>query len=120
MAAIAAGVAIVLLAAGAAFLSMAVLAPPGGEGRSWANAILLLTLQSMIIALVLAAAGMRGARRRGVLSLGPLPSARQLIASGLLIAALFVPFGFIVMQLAREEAVEDMKPVFGLMRSPAG
>src|SRR5258706_9734000 len=111
MAAIAAGVAIVLLAAGAAFLSMAVLAPPGGEGRSWANAILLLTLQSMIIALVLAAAGMRGARRRDVLSLRPLPSARQLIASVLLMAAIFLPFDLIVMQLTPQDTVEDIKPV---------
>ncbi len=91
----------------------------GGVPVDGANAILLLTLQSMIIALVLAAAGMRGARRRDVLSLGPLPSARQLIASVLLMAAIFVPFDLIVMQLARQDAVEDMKPFLGLMRSPA-
>jgi membrane protease YdiL (CAAX protease family) len=119
----------VLLAVGAASLAVSlldstvdVLRPglqAGAESRYWATAVWLLVLQATIIVLVLMAAGAGGVEARHILSLGPLPSVLQILASAVFMLALLLPYNLLAMVFARQDVIEDMKPFLGLMRSPA-
>lgn len=92
---------------------------PSDERRVWIMSVWLLGLQFIIIVLVIAAAGLFGGRRAEVLALDRPAPARLVIAAIVLMFAAQVAYNAIVLPIARDTVLEDVRPYIEPLRSDA-
>ncbi len=92
---------------------------PADEARTWGMAIWLLGMQSVIIALVIVAAGLFGGRQTEVLALDQSTPARLVIAAVVLMFVLQMAYHIIVLPFAHDTVMQDVRPFLEPLHSDA-
>lgn len=92
---------------------------PSDEGRTWVMAVWLIGMQTAVIVLVIAAAGLFGGRRAEVLAFDQVTPARLFVAAIALMFVLQMAYHIVVLPFARDTVMEDVKPFLEPLQSDA-